>query len=32
MKIIHTENRYNIFEGSMTINDKPEAKVYQCRR
>ena len=32
MKIIHTENRYNIFEGSMTIADKLEAKVYsvQC--
>ena len=31
MKIIHTENRYNIFEGSMTIIDKLEAKVYSVR-
>lgn len=31
MKIIHTENRYNIFEGSMTITDKLEAKVYSTR-
>jgi len=31
MKIIHTENRYNIFEGSMTITDQLEAKVYSVR-
>lgn len=31
MKIIQTENRYNIFEGSMIITDKLEAKVYSTR-
>lgn len=31
MKIIHVENRYNIFEGSMTITDKLDAKVYSVR-
>lgn len=31
MKIIHTENRYNIFEGSMTTIDKLETKAYSVR-
>ena len=31
MKIIHVENRYNIFEGSMTITDQLDAKVYSVR-
>lgn len=31
MKIIHIDNRYNIFEGSMTIADRLEAKVYSVR-
>ena len=31
MKITHMENRYNVFEGSMTITDQLEAKVYSVR-
>ena len=31
MKIIHTENRYNIFEGNMEIQDSLSAKGYAVR-